>query len=409
MIQIMRNGSDISRYVTAISPITYRRNDDGTFELPEISVELNLAGVSVDDVITVRESATNTIDFYAEAINYDYSTQLYTCTCPHILARLKSFYAREITINWADIVPDYTQYNFQTDTAQGQNRWARRYWQVLFLMQTLIRKATGIAVNSVNVAAVTGNSLYYTRAQNELSQWVTTPIPYAALGVSQAALLRLGSRTHLDYASADYDVYGHLPTCLDVLRYLCAACGLHIDIFRADYRISVYTEATAPASSLQLAREDRNLDMYRFIETNAQRLVAGSFDYIYGTYDELDLFVPYTYGSPDAEYTLTRGAHALENGDAEGRRKLTVAWPSMFKLYAINSGLGYQSNIYYIYDAQNEKDWLRQYLDQLTDYWFDRSLARAYTIYMPSLTGGGRMVEYDVGLPSRTKKIEVIS
>lgn len=409
MIQIMRNGSDISRYVVGISPIAYRRNDIGTFELPEITIESALAGAVAGDLIDVRESSTAIVSFYIDSVTYDYSTKLYTWSCPHILAKLKEFYAREISVNWADISPSYAQYNFQSGSDQGQNIWERRYWQVLFLMQTLIRKATGIAVNSVNVASVTGNSMYYTRALNEFSQWATHPITYDKLGVSQPGLIRLGSKTHLDHTSTDYDVYGGLPTCLDVLCYLCASAGLYIDIFRSDYRIAAFAEASAPSVSIQLGREDRDLDLYRFYETSAQRLVSGAFDYVYGTFDDLGLFVPYTYGVQDADYELTRYARAAENLSAPGRRKLTAAWPTMFKIYGISNNGTYQSNIYNIIDAENTYDWLQQWMIYLTDYWFDRTLARTYIVPFTGLLGGGRMVEYDVSQTGNTKKYEVLS
>ena len=410
MIQILHNATDISARVLSLSPMLYRRNDSGTYELPEISLETTISTAAVGDTVTVKDGVSQSITFFIDRIVYDHQSGLYQWECPHILSLLKGYYARDINLSWSGITsPDYAQYNYQTGIAQGQNRWERRYWQVLFLVQTLIAKATGVPVSSINILKVAGNSPFYRRTQNEFSQWVTTYFDYTELGVSLESLRRIGSKTHLDYISDEYDVYGSLPTALDVLNWLCAACGLYIDIFRSDYSISLYAEQPAPSESVQIAREDRALDRYRFYSVTATRLVAGSLDFQYGTWDVYDDLIPYTYGTADAEYELTKQHLMIENAGVSSRKSLNVVFPALFKLYAINDRGDYRSNISYIINAENGDDWLKMWLDYHTDYWLDRSMSRLYTVPLGVLSGGGRSVEIDVSLQAQTKKYEVLT
>lgn len=408
MSQVLLNSTDVSGKITSISSISYRRNDPGTYELPELSIETTWDSANMGDTVTVKYSPSQSTVFYIDSIVYDYQSQLYKWECPHILSQLKSYYARDIALAWAGITPSYAQYNYQYDSSQGQSRWERRYWQVLFLLQTLIRKVTGLSISSIDITKITGNSPFYRRAVNEFEQWVTTPIQYALLGVSVESIWRLGSKTHADYASDDYDVYGNLPSALDVLNWLCAACGFYIDIFRTDYAISIYEEQPAPASAIQVGREDRALDQYRFYAGAASRLAAGANDYIYGTYDALDNLVPYTFGSSDADYDLAKQQYMTENTAVASRKSLVVTFPALFKLYSINNSSDYRSNIAYMFDNELGYDWLKMWIDAHTDYWLDRSVSRTYTIPLSSYTGGGRSVEIDVSLQSQTKKYEVL-
>jgi hypothetical protein len=397
MIQILRNGStDISGSVKGISSIEYLTNDDLTFELPEITIQSVLDSAEVGDTITIYETAPRACTFYIERITYDYRSQLYTWRCPHILTKLRKIKTRDVSILWSDISPSYAQYNNQTSSGQGQSRWARRYWQVLFLMQVLIRKATGLGVEDIDVTVGTKDSPFYTRAQNEFSEWVTTVRDYATLGVSLSSLLRLGSQTHLDYQATDFDTVLGLPNCLQLLRWLCAASGLTIDIFRADYQILELDMSAAPTNDATKWRQDGYIEPYRSYRANGKRLTAGSFDYIYGTYDVSDVFQPYTYGTDDADYELTEDDAQLTNSGIDEQRDLGMAWPNLWKLYFVNDQSDYQSNIYYIDDADDEKGWIEQWLDMLYAYWSEVSRFRRYEIILPGVYHRHRSVELDI-------------
>lgn len=408
MIRVYLNSStDISGAVKALSPIEYRTNDDLLVELPEITIQTVLDSASVGDTVTVYETSSRACTFYISRITYDYASKLYTWICPHILHRLTKFKAREVSILWSDITPDYTQYNNQTSSVQGQSRWARRYWQVLFLIQTLIRKATGLGTNDIDVSVGTEDSPFYTRAQNEFSQWVTTVRTYATLGVSLSSLHRLGSQTHLDYTSTEYDTVRALPNCLQLLRWLCAASGLTIDIFRADYQILELGMSATPSNDDTKWRQDGYIEPYRTYSANGKRLIAASFDYIYGTYDGSDVFQPYTYGTDDADYELTEDQVELTNTSVTEPRQLSLTWPNLFKLYFINNQSDYQSNIYNINNGEDEKGWIEQWLDMLYAYWSDVSRFRRYEIIMPGVYHRHRSVELDV--EARKLRYEVLS
>lgn len=406
MIQCLRNSTNISDKVFAFSPIEYRTNDDLSFELPEVTIRTTIANAEVDDTITLRDSSiTPSVQFYIAEITYDYKTKLYTWRCPHILHRLTRYKCREITNDWSDIAPSYAQYNNQNSAGQGQNRWQRRYWQVLYLMQVLIRKATGLGVNSIDVSVGVKDSQYYSRAQNDLSQWVTTVRPIASLGVSMPSILRLGSRTNLDYLATDYDSVQNLPNALQLLRWLCASTGLVINIFRSDYSIIEYDSSAPPSDGAAKGKRDLQFEAYRKYTVMGKRLVVGSFDYIYGTYDVSDVFQPYTYGIDGAAYELTQDEIELIDGNAG--RNLDVVWPNLFKLYFINNRGDYQSNIFYINDGELDKGFIEQWLDYLYGKWGNYVGSSVYDIVMPGIAHRHRRIELDI--ENKRMTYEVIS
>jgi hypothetical protein len=406
MIQCLRNSTIISDQIYAFSPIEYRTNDDLTFELPEVTIRTTIANAVVDDTITLRDSSiTPSVQFYIAEITYDYKTKLYQWRCPHILHRLTRFKCREITNDWSDITPTFAQYNNQTSSGQGQSRWARRYWQVLYLMQVLIRKATGLGINAIDVSVGVKDSQYYSRTQQPNSQWVTTIRPISSLGISGPSMTRLGSRTHLDYQATDYDSVQKLPNALQLLRWLCASCGLVIDIFRSDYSILEYGSSAVPSDGAAKRKRDLQFEPYRKYTVTGKRLVVGSFDYIYGTYDDLGLFQPYTYGIDGATYELTPDQAELIDG-ASGRN-LDVVWPNLFKLYFINDRGDYQSDIFSIYDAELGKDFIDQWLDYIYGKWGNYVANSVYDIIMPGIVHRQRRVELDI--ENKRMTYEVIS
>lgn len=408
MIQLFLNGStDISGAVKGVSPIEYRTNDDLLFELPEITIQTVLDSASVGDTVTVYETSARACTFYITKIAYDHKAQMYTWTCPHILHRLTKYKAREVSILWSDISPSYAQYNNQSSSLQGQSRWSRRYWQVLFLMQTLIRKATGLGINDIDVSVGTKDSPFYTRAQNALSQWVTTVRSYATLAVSGSSLQRYGSQTHLDYLSTDFATVHGLPNCLQLLRWLCAASGLTIDIFSADYEIMALDQSAAPSDNATKWRQDGDIEPYRTYRANGKHLSADSFDYIYGTYDGTDVFQPYTFGTQDADYELTPDQVELVNALVDDPKDLTLSWPNLFNLYFINDSGDYQSNIYYINDGEDEKGWIEQWVDMLYAYWSSVTSFNRYEIILPGVYHRHRSIELD--MESRKLRYEVLS
>lgn len=406
MIQVLHNSADISSKVFGITPIQYRTNDDFTFELPETSIQTTISTAVIGDTVTVLEPTTaRQVEFYIDKITYDYRRKTYSWQCPHILQKLSKVKAKEVAVAWAGISPSYAQYNSQNTFVQGQSIWARRYFQVLFLMQILIRKATGMAISGINIDVGTKDSFYYTRYNQPPNGWVDIRKKYADLAVCGSSVYRLGTNTHLDAASTDFDVLSRLPNALQLLRWLCASTGLVIDIFRSDYKILTFTFSSAPSDNATKQREDRLIDRYRRYRTSTKLLDTGSYDYIYGVWDtSTESIRYYTYGVQNADYELTSAQVEEINSTVNVDKTLDLPWPNMFKLYSINNDSTYQSHIAYIMDYERDLGFVEQWMDMLYNTWQGITQSNTYELIIPGLYMHHRSVELD--LEARKMKYE---
>lgn len=404
MFRVEHNSSDISSHVWGIDSIAYRRNDDRTFELPEITITAPFPAEH-DDVVTlsVADDPTQQISFIVLKSEYSYSDMHYTWTCAHILRRLDRYRVREVDLSWSGISPGYHQYNSANPTSGAF--WERSYWQVLFLIQTLIRHATGLAISEIDIERSTGPSGYYSRWKDSFDKWHTTLIDYEQLAVSSQAVRRLGSTSHLTWVSSEYGEYSELLTALDLLNLLCATLGLSIDIFRADYRVSPISMPPEPAESVQIRRHDRLLDRYRFYGFDGARLVVNGIDYQFGTFDSLNLLVPFTYGTPDAEYELDQYEITLEDESVSERTELLKTIPFPFGLYVLDVS-DYQSHILPILDREEGTAWWHQWADMLFNEWASVLESRTFTVPMRDMHVSGRSVSVDI--VGFTKEFEVL-
>jgi len=404
MFKVAHNLTDISSFIWDISSITYRRNDDMSFELPEITITVPFAA-EPDDVVTLsfKNDSAQQITFIVQKSEYSYSDMSHTWTCVHILRRLDRYRVREIDVSWSGINPSYSQYNTANPTSSAF--WERSYWQVLFLIQTLIRKATGLAVNQIDVSPTSGESGYYNRWLDPMFGWQNSPINYESLAVSSQAVRRLGSTSHLTWVSQEYEEYSELITALELLNLLCATLGITIDIFRQDYRVSPITTPAEPDDLAQIGRHDRQLELHRFYVVNGKRLIVGGIDYQFGTFDSLNLLVPFKYGTSDAEYELEQYEVTKEDTDVYERRELLMSLPTHFALYRLSVS-DYQSHLLPFQDAENNTMWWHQWIEMLFASWTSVTESRTFTVPLTDLSVSGRSIE--VSITNMTKEYEVL-
>jgi len=83
----------------------------------------------------------------------------------------------------------------------------------------------------------------------------------------------------------------------------------------------------------QIGRHDRQLELHRFYVVNGKRLIVGGIDYQFGTFDSLNLLVPFKYGTSDAEYELEQYEVTKEDTDVYERRELPNVPPLPISLY----------------------------------------------------------------------------
>ena len=401
MPQVLLNSNDISSKIVAISGMNYIRNDNFSFELPEISIETTIATGQINDNITCIIAENLQADFYISDIKYNYASHLYTWVCPHAFVRLSDYRASQISQYWPDVTPTYAQFN---NDQSYHGLWSRQYWQLLFLVQTLIHHATGCGCANIDVSVGADESVYYTRAFDGYF-WTTTQWNWDQIGISIPTLRRIGSKRHDDYQSDVYDIFSNLPTALDVLNYCCMTLGMQIDIFSSNYKITpVSNQMQIPTESIQIDKDERNLELYRFYESKTSRLIADSFDYIYGYWDEGNNYIPYTFGFDGADYQLTESNLYHEDSLKPGRRKLAVAWPKLWNIHYISSNY-----IAIIRDSENDLRWWDMWFNSiLIPFWASKSIVQSYTTPISDQNIAARSVNIDIG-NSRKMKYEVFS
>jgi len=384
-------GTDISGSIYGLSEIAYTINPDFSFELPKLSFETNLDMLSEGDIIIVADSDESyaQCSFYIDSIQYQYKSKLYQVECLHILEKLSLIKCKDIPTplygssfgnDWCDSTPTgnsgYNLYNNQAGYYQDQNVWERRYFQVLFLMKMLIRKASGASISVIDSSAVdNSNSFYYTRYY-ATGSWYTTTWKYKELGVALESIKRLSSSRYDDYLSTDFYVTDKLPNCLQLLRWLCMELCVAIDIFLDSYAIQTPVSSSAPADSDVSDRQDVAFQKYRNIgykEKTLNEIASPEWDLSYGYYDVNTVFVPYTWGddvdTPDR--TLVERSASDDDTGVPKPNSLSVGFPDLLRVYriSINTNNYYRSSIGRIKNDQTGLDSISMLMGNVWTIW----------------------------------------
>lgn len=410
--------TNISSVIYELNPFSYRINPDFTFELPELTFKSTME-LDAGDKIIIVEVADNSrqITFYVEKVKYDYARRLYEYTCPHILQILDKTLARHIpgsfpSTAWCDITPSYTQTNNQMGgwATQGQNVWSRSYWQITFLMKMLIRKATGLGIASISTIAIDNvNSPFTTRYKNEFDQWTDRPWLYSDIALNINMVQHLGSSVTHEFESTDFMTWQALPSCLDLLRWICSALCITIDIFNSDYRMGVGIASELPADGALLQYETSSLDLYRAYNTTLRNFTyPGALPYIFGEWDELGTYTAYAFGEEPEDLTLENVVGLAENAN-ETTRKVTVSFPNFFKVLGryVNESSGYQSASMIIWNGEEEYGDEQMIADAWQAWWDGLTKREKCEIALPGLIMKMPYVEID--LAGQKMRMEVLS
>jgi len=409
--------TNISSVIYELNPFSYRINPDFTFELPELTFKSTME-LDAGDKIIIVEVADNSrqITFYVEKVKYDYTRQLYEYTCPHILQSLDKILARSLPTSfpnstWCDITPGYSEFNYQMGAwaTQGTNVWSRSYWQITFLMKMMIRKITGLGIASISSSAIDSvESPYTTRAQNEFEQWADMAWAYKDLALNIPMTQHLGAEKTQDHNSTEFMTWQALPTCLDLLRWLCSALCITIDIFNSDYRMAVGTISTLPADADLQHYETDDLDLYRGYTVATRRFETGSAFFKFGTWNEYGDYHAYVFGEEPEERAIETFQGLSENTN-ETTRKLALSYPNFFQIVGryVNESSGYQSASMVIWNGEDDYGDEQMNSDAWQTWWDGLTKREKCEIALPGLYMKMPYVEID--LATLKMRMEVLS
>lgn len=423
MIRVYRDtvatNNEISSQILGLSAFTYRIKEDWTFELPETTIVTTVDDFAPGEKIVVAQASDTSkqVVFYVKDIRYDYDTQKWTLTCPHILEKLA--YVKTIDIPaptygdsfgaWSDVTPTgssgYTLYNNQWDAYnQGDYIWERKYYQVLFLIKMLIHYVTGTSVNSIASSDLEAkDSMYADRWEYYGAH--ETIFKYSELGINLTCARGSGHRYWNMWDAPDYFERAQMTDCLTLLKYLLCALKIRIDIFRDDYKIEIIAVSTAPADSAILNLSEEALTRYRRYGVQRSGIVVPLQDpifwpdYIWASYNPSSgQFHFYTWGVENPEREILTSTYERENTSVTDANQISVTYPNLFRIYRIeiNTNNYYRSRIWIISDTINNKtDW-HQWLDAFYTYWQNLTTKRSYETAMTGLDAKWPSVQYDL-------------
>lgn len=418
MTVLLINNVDKSDYITGLSSIRYEINKDFTFELPDLDFESAIDIGDVNDIVQISNS-TGSVEFYITEKKQDQDSLFWNYHCEHLLYKLKAIKTNAIptpsmienvganfTQNysaWSDLnllfnnplsVPEcyrrYNNFDVLTESTDGPvQRSRQQYYQVLFLMQMLIRKATGKSINAIDLSKCYDENSIYHATQPSVSSpyWQHVTLKNRELAIPIQFLKRMGTDNTYQFQtqpSSNIDEWDKITDCLELLRYLCAALMLVVDIFDG---YSIRPIPTRTQTNDKVVDKDTD-DLIRFRKVSGSEQVLNLVDSAYHS----ELFVEY--------YTENVGYYYYTFGDSgENQRELedysagnvnniyftseSVAnsFPSFFKLYQIilDTSSYYKSKLYNLRTSLSVPGtyppddrvmyWLNCYSDALFDYW----------------------------------------
>lgn len=400
------SGNDISSYVYDLGQFSYRINDDFTFELPELqfSTTQYIPEGTKLFLCDAADVYNKQISFYVQKYVYDVKSQMLNYTCPHILQLLADIKCRDIPApavgdsfgDWSNIVPDFDQYNNQTNYAlQGQLVWARSYYQAIFLIKMLIHRVAGTSIASIDASALEGKDSHYIGRYADGGSYYNYVFPYDELGLNIPCTLRVGTVTHTDVSATDFWALNELPNCLQLLRHVCAALKVSIDIFRSNYALEIVGVSASADDSDVLGFQEVTLDRYRKFAASAGRLTGGSFDWEFGEWAVGGAYTAYTYGvdSPDREVVPDRAED--EDTAVTTTRSLSTTFMDFFRIYGLSVS-NYQSAVYRIFNDETDQTEMDDYVAALKAFWEQYSVKEKIEVEATGLVLRVPYVEYDL-------------
>lgn len=404
MFRAYRNGSitsgnEISGQIIGINPITWGLNWDLTMELPELQISTTIDDIALGEKIIICDAADNTkrVMFYVKSQKYDYKTKKYELQCPHAFEMLNDYLPADIVFptygtTWTDVNPGsgdgYLIYNNQMGDVpnQGQYVWPRTFVQALFLLKMLIYRSTGTSVAIINDTDVADKDSFYYDKYSNYGQEYTTYYKYGELGLAISSLRRLGTSRHDELDNLDEFGRAALPSCFQLLRIVCQALGVTINIFRSDYLIEAIAQSSAPTDALTIGRKDELIEQVRRVAVSVTGMPDP--DWEYGTYDENNTLVPYTFGVDNPDVELVE-RYAEDDTSASTTRTISVSWPSHFRILAIISGgagFMYRTHVDYIEDDVDDLTDHDMWLAMLRSMWEDIGAVNEYETAMSDLS-----------------------
>lgn len=412
------NNIDKSDYITGLSSFRYEINKDFTFELPDLDIESAIDIGNINDIVKISNS-TGSIDFYITEKKQDQDSLFWNYHCEHLLYKLKGIKTDAIPTpsmvenvganftnsysSWSDInllfnnplsvsecYRRYNNFDVPTETITGPvERSRQQYYQVLFLMQMLIRKATGKGINAIDVSKVYDeDSIYHaTQASATSPYWQYVTLKYKEIGIPIQFIKRMGTSNTYQFQtqpSSNFDEWDKITDCLDLLRYLCSSLMIVIDIFN---NYTIRPIMTRSQSNDKVVSKDTD-DLIRFRKVSGSESVLNLIDDAYNS----ELFVEYYVENQDYYYYTfgESGENQREMDDYSAGNvnniyftSETVAnsFPTFFKLYQIilNTSSYYKSKLYNLRTSLSVPGtyppddrvmyWLHCYADALFDYW----------------------------------------
>jgi hypothetical protein len=445
MTTLLVNGIDKSDYITGISSIEYIINKNFTFELPDLSFEAAQDIAEIDDIIRIN-NLTGSIDFYVTEKTQSKDTLFWHYKCEHILFKLKAIKVNTIPTpsmienvganftqnynDWCDVNLLFNQPFSVTECYKRYNNFdipqysdgpveetVQQYYQVLFLIQILIRKSTGLSISEIDLSAIYNENSIYHATQPSLAYpyWQHVNLKNYELAIPIQNLKRLNTSDSTQYQTIpteDIERWDGILDCLDLLSYLCSSLCLIIDIFDG-YKLKNISQRSL-TEDRTVEFEDNKLIRLRKVSVSENILNLVNNEYnseLYYEYYRSDdhSFNLYSWGgSGSSEREITGLSAGNINNIYFTTETVDVNFPNHFKLYQIqiNTNSFYRSRVYNlrstitmptVYPPDNRKIyWINCLADFLYDYWESFNRISKVTEISGDLTFSGHVTKIDL-------------
>lgn len=447
MTTLLVNGVDKSDYITGISSIEYIINKNFTFELPDLSFEAAQDIAEIDDIIRIN-NFTGSINFYVTEKTQNKDSLFWHYKCEHILFKLKAIKVNTIPTpsmienvganftqnynDWCDVNLLFNQPFSVSECYKRYNNFdipqysdgpveeaVQQYYQVLFLIQILIRKATGLSISEIDLSAIYNENSIYHATQPSLSSpyWQHVILKNYELAIPIQNLKRLNTSDSTQYQTIptdDIERWDGILDCLDLLIYLCSSLCLIIDIFDG-YKLKKMSQRAINEDRIVEFEDNRLIRLRKVSVTeNILNLVNNVYNSeLYYEYYRSDdhSFNLYSWGgggSGSSEREITGLSVGNTNNIYFTTETVETAFPNHFKLYQIqiNTNSYYRSRIYNlrtsttlptVYPPENRKIyWSNCLADYLYDYWESYNQIRKITEISGDLTFSGHVTKIDI-------------
>jgi hypothetical protein len=220
----------------------------------------------------------------------------------------------------------------------------------------------------------------------------------------------LGTATWDENTSEDFFVLDRQVNCLALLKALCQALQVTVDVFSKSYAIKPLVMATAPADGAVLVLEDSNIERwrrYRYACTHLVETERG--DYVYGLYDDDNWPTPYyyTWGVPDPDVETEIRAAEYEDSGVDAASQLSLTQPAHFRIYwiGVDTSNYFRSRVVGIANGETGDTEMDQWLDQYISVMHGYTRRARYQAKMAALAMAYPRMSVDV--KRKTREYEV--